>query len=500
MRAVTSELHTKGFKAIAYFCPFVADSWHPVYDELAANGWLVKHPDGTPYAVLDPPYSAAMIDFTNPDAVAWYQAQLQLALDDGWDGWMYDFGEYVPLDAVFANGMPGAQAHNIYPLLYEKAAFDLLEKQRPGDYDVFARSGYAGPTPAGFLGTGGLVPMVWAGDESTDFDVADGLPAALAAALNAGMSGIPLWGSDISGYHFLFNPPPDKELYLRWTEFGAFSVDMHDENVGAGNGTRWQIWSDSETLTTYARYAQLKTQMVPYVKLAANQARTHGWPVMRHLFLDYPTDARTWTLSDEYDFGDGLLVAPVVARGATSRSVYLPGDAYYDYWTGARVAGKGDVVAQAPLDVVPVYARMGAIVPMLSPDVETLATPSDGSAVSAADRADFLQVDVFAGGESSATLEDGTVIAQSAPADPFVPAAAMIDGTPLSEAQDEAELQSCNACTWSDTASRIYSVALVTTPGVTPIAINASPLTLSLSGGNRSTRAMMRRFVFRVRY
>ena len=222
---------------------------------LVANGWLVKHADGTPYTVLDPPYNAGMMDFTNPDAVAWYQAQMQQALDDGWDGWMYDFAEYVPMDAVFSNGMSGMEGHNLYPLLYQKAVHDLMEAQRPGDYDVFVRSGYVGPTPFGFAGTGGLVPMVWAGDQSTDFDLADGLPSALMAALNAGMSGIPLWGSDISGYHYIYNPPPDKEVYLRWTELGAFSADMHDENEGAGNGpvsARWHIWDDQERTTRTA--------------------------------------------------------------------------------------------------------------------------------------------------------------------------------------------------------------------------------------------------------
>ncbi len=505
MRAITSELHTKGFKAIAYFCPFVSDGWHPVFDDLAASGWFVKHPDGTPYTVLDPPYNAAMIDFTNPAAVAWYQAQMQQALVDGWDGWMYDFGEYVPLDAVFANGMTGEEAHNIYPLLYEKAASDLLEQQRPGDYDIFARSGYAGPTPYGFLGTGSLVPMVWAGDESTDFDLADGLPAALTAALNAGMSGIPLWGSDISGYHFIYNPPPDKELYLRWTELGAFSADMHDENVGAGTGTRWQIWSDEETLTTYAKYARLKTQMIPYMKIAVDEARSHGWPVMRHLFLDYPADPRTWTMTDEYQLGGALLVAPVVARGAVSRSVYLPESAYYDYWTGARVTGGGDVVAQAPLDVVPVFARIGAIVPMLSPYVETLATASDGSAISASDAAGFLQVDVFAGGQTSVVLEDGTTLSQSAPSTPFVPGPPFEDGVSIPQVPYEEDLLVCDSCVWDDPASRMLSVAVVTVPGSpmlsTPsspssaVVIHAGPLTLSLSGA-----PTVRRFVFRVRY
>jgi alpha-glucosidase (family GH31 glycosyl hydrolase) len=130
--------------------------------------------------------------------------------------------------------------------------------------------------------------------------------------------------------------------------------------------------------------------MLPYVRVAVRQARERGTPVMRHLYLSNPKDARVYTIADEYMYGDSLLVAPVVTRGATSRSVYLPEARYFDFWTGARVAGGGDVTMSAPLDVVPVLARQGAIVPMLSADVETVVPSQDGSVVSMADRADFL--------------------------------------------------------------------------------------------------------------
>ena len=351
-----------------------------------------------------------MVDFTNPAAVAWYQGYMQGAIDDGWDGWMYDFAEYVPQDALLFNGKTGLEMHNEYPVLYQQAALDLFESQLPGDFLFFARSGYSG--------TGGSVPMIWAGDQATDFDLAQGLPAALCGALNAGMSGLPLWGSDISGYDYLYNPPPDKELYLRWTEVGAFSADMHDENDGTGTGPsseRWQIWDDQESTDTYRKYAIIKTRMLPYVRIAVREARVSGAPVMRHMYLTNPTDPRVYQMQDQYLYGDSLLVAPVVTRGLTSRPVYLPEPQYFDYWTGARVVGGGDVIALAPLDTVPVFARVGAIVPMLSADVETVFPSSDDSVVSMQDRADFLEVQVFAGGQTSVTLDDGTLLSQSAP-------------------------------------------------------------------------------------
>ncbi len=487
VKQITADIHKRGFKAIAYFCPFVSDAWHPVFDDAVAKGYLVKKPDGTPYVVVDTPYAAGMVDFTNPAAVSWYQGWMQQAIDDGWDGWMYDFAEYVPLDAVMFDGTTGLEAHNKYPILYQQAAFDLLEKIRKKDYLIFVRSGYAG--------TGGRVPMVWAGDQSTDFDLADGLPAALTGALNLGMSGVPFWGSDISGYHYVFNPPPDKDVYLRWTEVGAFSTDMHDENEGAGNSPvsdRWQIWKDQQTLDVYKKYASMKTRMVPYTKLAAAQAHTTGAPVMRHLSLLFPKDTKTYAIGDEYMLGDSLLVAPVVSRGAVTRDVYLPGDAYFDFWTGARVGGHTTVKAQAPLDAVPIYAVMGAIVPLLAPDVETLMPATDGSGVvSAADRLDFVEAWIYAGKTTQLTLDDGTVISQSAPAAAFSPSSPTAKNATLTTAATEQDLATCAACALDDTANHQLSISLKTSGDT----ITAGPLTVSVSQS-----PSVKRYLMRVRY
>jgi hypothetical protein len=297
-------------------------------------------------------------------------------------------------------------------------------------------------------------------------------------------------------------------VYLRWTELGAFSADMHDENGGAGHGTRFQIWDSAGAVATYAKYAGLKTQMLPYVKLAVQAARDRGTPVMRHLFLDHPRDPRTWTITDEYMYGDALLVAPIVARGATSRRVYLPDAAYYDYWSGARVAGGGDVTASAALDVVPVYARQGAIVPMLASNVETVVAPAGGSAdggvaavggpadggvVSAAAAADFLQVDVFAGGQSSVQLDDGTLLSQSAPTEPFTPSSPRHAAGAIPIAAKALDLMTCSACAFDDPAAHTWLVSVQAQADT----ITAGPLVLSVTGG---ASAPAKRYVFRVRH
>jgi len=483
-KAVTADLHARGFKAVAYFCSFVDQTYHPVFDDAVANGYLIKKTDGSPYIVFDIPRYAGIVDFTNPAAVTWYQGLLKQAIDDGWDGWMYDFAEYVPQDAVMFNGMTGMEAHNLYPVLYQKAAHDLLEQLKPKDYMFFVRSGGAG--------TSGYVPLVWGGDQDTDFSVGKGMPAGIAAALNAGMSGLPFWGSDISGYHYLYNPPPDKELYLRWTEFGALSAQMYDENEGAGNqpvSARWQIWNDQESQDVYRKYAQLHTQLAPYLRIAIDQARATGIPVMRHFYLDRPHDPNVWSITDEYMFGDSLLAAPIVKRGATSRSVYLPEAEYYDFFSGARVAGNGNVTANATLDQVPLYARVGAIIPMLSPDVETLLPATDGSGViSLADRSDVLVAEIFSGGATSVTLADGTKLSQTAPASAYDFASApQAQNATLAQATQPSDLASCDACFLDDPASRTMSVTLKTQSD----SITIAPLTVTVDSSPNVKRFVM---------
>jgi alpha-glucosidase (family GH31 glycosyl hydrolase) len=483
-KAVTADLHARGFKAVAYFCSFVDVTYHPVYDDAVANGYLIKKTDGTPYVVYDYPRNAGMVDFTNPAAVTWYQGFLKQAVDDGWDGWMYDFAEYVPQDAVMYNGMTGMEAHNLYPVLYQKTAHDLMEQLKPKDYMFFVRSGGAG--------TSGYAPLVWGGDQDTDFSVGKGMPAGIAAALNAGMSAMPFWGSDISGYHYLYNPPPDKELYLRWTELGALSGQMYDENEGAGNqpvSARWQIWDDQESQDVYRKYAQLHTQLAPYLRIAIDQARATGIPIMRHFYLDRPHDPLVWNITDEYMFGDSLLAAPIIKRGATSRSVYLPEAEYYDFFSGARVAGAGNVTANATLDQVPLYARVGAIIPMLSPDVETLLPATDGSGViSLADRSDVLVLEIFSGGTTNIALADGTKVSQTAPSSAYdFTSAPQAQNATLAQAATTSDLATCDACFLDDPASRTMSVTLKTSSDTITIA----PLTVTVDSSPNVKRFVM---------
>ena len=293
LTAWCQNLHALGYKSIGYYNAYVSTTNPDAAAILAAGrkgGYFLKLDDGTEFdtfMISGGGQTVATVDFTNPAAIPWYQSLLQVALDIGYDGWMLDFGEYVPPKALFHDGTTGWQTHNAFPVMYEKVVFDYLRQQRGNDFMFFAR--------AGGVGTQAYAPVVWSGDPSASFDPVKGLPANVRAGINAGLSGIAFWGSDISGYTCLNDPPADKEVYLRWAEFGALSSDMHDENACSqappSAPPKWTLWSDAETTTVYGQYASLHTRLLPYTYAAAQQAVHTGIPIMRHAILTYPDRA-----------------------------------------------------------------------------------------------------------------------------------------------------------------------------------------------------------------
>jgi alpha-glucosidase (family GH31 glycosyl hydrolase) len=443
--AYNAAAHANGFKPIAYYNAFVSTNDPAAATDYAygkAHDLFVKTSDGAEYdcgVVSAGEQTCATIDLTNPEAVTWYGTLLERALDLGYDGWMLDFGEYLPEDALMHDGTTGWEGHNAFPLIYETAAFDYLTEARGSDFMFFARSGYAG--------TQAVAPVVWSGDPGAGFDEATGLPAHVRGGINAGISGIAFWGSDISGYTCINEPPVDKELYLRWAEFGALSTDMHDENActGAAPGAppKWDIWSDAETIQVYAEYASLHTRLFPYTYAAAQDATLTGLPIMRHPLLLHPTSSAATGVELEYYFGPALYVAPVVERGETSRSLWLPPGSWVDWWTNAAYAGDATITRDAPIDTLPLFLRSGGVVPMLDPSVQTLAPRTNAGVVSMDDVTGIYDVraaidPVTANG--SIELVDGTLFTTA------LGAGAVTLPASITTAPDEAALATCNGC------------------------------------------------------
>lgn len=412
LRNWTTLAHQNGIKALAYNNPYVAQN-HPNsaadFAFGADAGYFVKSPDGSPALVTlisGSPLQVAMIDFTSPAATDWYKSLLQRTVDIGYDGWMHDFGEYVPRTGRLFDGRRGEVLHNPYPRLSAKAAREVLQAAKPDDHLFFVRAGYTGSQA--------YVPAVWGGDAETSFDETQGIPSTIRSGLNLALVGVPYWGSDGTGFKCIGNSPRDKEVFVRWLELEAVSPIMMEQNACSNpleRRSKWTLWSDDETQDVYRKMAGLHTRLLPYFMVLAREANATGIPLMRPPFLFAPREPKTWTLDDTFFLGPALYAAPVLRRGQTTRHVWFPpGKKYvaiddYSVWSA-----EADV--PAPLTRLPLFLVEGHVLPMLDPEVQTLAPASAPTVpvVTALDRADVLDVMVAlsAGGEASITLFDGT--------------------------------------------------------------------------------------------
>jgi len=408
----TKTLHEAGYKVMAYNNPYVAannDSSASDYAYGVTHNLFVRGPDGKPELtefISGKLLDVAAIDFTNPAAAAWFKDLLKRTLSLGYDGWMHDFGEYTARDARLYDGRRGKEVHNQYPVLSAKAAHDLLSSMRPGNYLFFVRSGYSG--------TQKYVPAVWGGDAEATFDNTLGLPSAVRGGVNLSMSGVPYWGSDMTGFKCITDAPNDKEVWLRWVEFGSVSPIMMEQNacsnpVGAKK-TKWNLWNDDETIQLYSKYARLHTRLMPYFEVLAKKAHETGTPITLHPFLLFPDDPESWAVEDAYFLGPALYAWPVVHRGQTGKKGWLPPGRYVDMDDFSVYKGGQEVTIPAPLDKLPLLLVENQILPLLDPSIDTLAPATDPSVVTPADVADRLdaKVALAPGGHAELTLADGT--------------------------------------------------------------------------------------------
>ena len=464
LAGLTDALHDDGFRFLGYFSPFTPDAastpggegtlpsgetvtLYPQNDrkwpEAVEGGYTFTDPDGEPYRMLTPPFQAppgSALDLTDEEAVEWFTGWLAEAEALGLDGSMTDFGEWVPFDAQFSDGRTGAEVHNEYPVLWQQANRDFWEDARPdGDWLFYVRSGHTGTQSAS--------PAVWAGDQNTTWDRLDGLGSVVTYGVNLGLSGISFFGSDIAGYSaFAFegieNTPTTRELFWRWTQLGAFSPMMRTHH-GSRYGENWSFEGgpnpdnpvgpvrDDETLELWKRYATEHISLFPYLKAAGDRTLAQGLPIMRHLVLEFPDDpvvadgmpeGPEWEAFTEaggglpaselfeYLLGPDLLVAPVIDEGATSRPVYLPGDEdWVEIHTGERFE-PGTHTVDAPVGEIPVFARLGTVLPRLPEGVDTLAVTEADDVTDQDDVAGEMVLDVVLGADGSAELPDGTRI------------------------------------------------------------------------------------------
>jgi alpha-glucosidase (family GH31 glycosyl hydrolase) len=341
-KTVIADMHARNVKVVVHIVPFDRDKLPTLHGSI-------------------PPRPGEVIDASH---IASYWQQHVGLIDAGIDAFWPDEGDWFNL-------LERLERHRMY---YE-GPLSSRPNVRPWSLH---RNGYPGIAQWG--------GWVWSGDTESSWKT---LEAQIAVGLNYSLSISPFWGSDIGGFY------PTRELtgelYARWFQFAAFTPSFRahgrtwwmrlpwgwgssDMGPREGNATNTPNSADERGIQLSSlnnpaiepvvkRYDELRYQLLPYNYTLAWQARTTGLPLMRPLWLHYPTDAKARGLGSEYLWGRDLLIAPVFQQGATTRNVYLPQGTWYDWWTGARQNGSDTVTRAVDLATMPIFARAGAIVP-----------------------------------------------------------------------------------------------------------------------------------------
>lgn len=369
-KAMIEELQTMGIELMVSIWPTVEESSEN-YREMVEKGYLIRADRGNRMMLGD----ASVFDATHPDArnFVWSKARKNY-YEDGIKLFWLDEAEpeysHYHYDIYRYHLGPDLQIGNIYPALYARTFYAGMSAAGQENVINLLRCAWAGSQRYGAL--------VWSGDIDTTFR---SMRNQFAAGLNMGLAGIPWWTTDIGGFHG-GNPadPAYREVLARWFAWGAFCpvFRLHGlrepykpplSNHGGGkmlSGADNEVWSyGEEVYAICTKYMFLRERLKPYITGLMQAAHQHGTPVMRPLFYEFPADRHSWEVGDEYLFGPDLLVAPVMEAGLQQRPVYLPDGAQWtNAWTGEVLAGGQTVTAETPLDIIPLFVRAGANLPI----------------------------------------------------------------------------------------------------------------------------------------
>lgn len=345
-QGMLDRLREKGLKICLWINPYIAQA-SKLFDEAAEKGYLLKRPDGSVWQWDLWQAGQGIVDFTNPEAAAWYAGHLKRLVAMGVDAFKTDFGERIPTDVVWHDGSDPEKMHNYYPFLYNKVVHDALIETR-GESVLFARSATVG---------GQQFPVHWGGDCYSDYPA---MAETLRGGLSLGLSGFGFWSHDIGG----FENTAEADVYKRWCAFGLLS--SHSRLHGS-KSYRVPWLFDQEAEAVLRDFARLKCSLMPYLYGAAVEASETGVPVLRAMLLEFPDDPGAETLDRQFMLGSALLVAPVFDRDGEV-AVYLPAGRWTQLLSGEVVEGPGWRRETHGVMSLPLYVRPGSLIALGSND------------------------------------------------------------------------------------------------------------------------------------
>jgi len=355
--AMLARLHARGLKVCVWINSYIAQR-SPLFAEAKAKGFLLKRTDGSVWQwdLWQP--GMGIVDFTNPDACAWFAAHLKRLAAMGVDSFKTDFGERIPVDdVVWHDGSDPQKMHNFYPYLYNKVTFEALQEAK-GEAALFARSATAGCQQ---------FPVHWGGDCYSSFE---SMAESLRGGLSLGLSGFGFWSHDIGG----FEGKPPTEVYKRWLAFGLLS--SHSRLHGSSSyRVPWLF--DDEAVEVCRHFTHLKCRLMPYLFQKAVEACETGVPMMRAMLLEFPDDPACASLDQQYLLGDALLVAPVF-RADNTVNFYLPDGTWTNFFTGEQKPGGRWYRETHDFLSLPLYVREGSVLALAADDTRPDSSWFDG--------------------------------------------------------------------------------------------------------------------------
>ncbi len=363
-KGLTARLRRQGVKVVTIVDPGVKhqpnEKGYRTYDEGVEKNFFQRRRNGDLFVPRVWPGDSVFVDYTLPEARKWWGDLHRVYVDNGIAGIWNDMNE--PADFVDQTGKnqldvvsfdegektTHAKNRNTFALLMSRATYEGLERLQPDRRPfVITRAAYAGIQ---------RYATMWTGDTNSTWEA---LALNVPMYTSLGLSGEPFVGSDVGG----FIGRGSGELLVRSYQIGFLAPFCRNHKVIDGYDQEpWRFGKYYEDVIR--KYLKLRYALLPFLYTTLEEAHRTGVPLFRPLLLNYQDDSSTYNLDDQFMIGEDLLVAPIVKPDLTRRRVYLPAGTWYDYWTNKKYSGATMITVDAPLDVVPMFVRGGAVIPV----------------------------------------------------------------------------------------------------------------------------------------
>jgi alpha-D-xyloside xylohydrolase len=376
-KALVDSLHAMNLHTMISIWPVFHNSTSNFQEFNAINA---LYPSAGAHHFYDPHNEAAK-------KIYWNQLNSQLFTKYGWDSWWADndepqgYPDGLDRKSYLTAKGPGVTYYNTYPIEHTSSVYNGW-RQDISNKRLFTLSRSA------FSGQQRYATAAWSGDITSDWTA---FQRQLSGGLNFCLSGIPYWTTDIGGYIYTdWSTVANQELMIRWFQYGAFCPIFRIH--GQGEKALVSTTFTQTTKNNLASTDKLRYRLMPYIYSMAWKVTNEGYTMMRHLVMDYRTDANVKIIDNQFLFGPFMMINPVTSAGITKRNVYLPAGNWYDFWTGKQYTGSQTINTDAPITKIPVFVKAGSIIPM-GPEIMYANQPID-----------TIEVRVYRGANGSFTL------------------------------------------------------------------------------------------------